>query len=751
MTTMTRTRHLLPGLRPEPLASYLAGLGLIRVLGEQADKDATAAWTPDGLALTTGVADIAGWLADEYRPMPVVSPWNGGSGFGAKDKEPLRRLGSLRGDPSPRLASLNAAIEAADAVMARARERGWITDDSIDKKHKPALVLELRNSCPDELLPWIDAAIVLTDDKAFFPPILGTGGNDGRLEFSTNFHQQLIELIGSASGKERSRVLAAAHDLLSGAQQAALSDVPIGQFDPGGAGGPGSSRFGAAGSLANPWSYVLTVEGAALFAASAVRRNQHAAGDAAMPFTVYSCPDGSDSGAAGESKTAHGELWAPVWHADFTLAEIRQLFAEARASWRGRPARRAVDFYAATRTLGVTRGVDEFTRYGLQQRNGLSFTAVPLDRVVVAERPAVRLSAQVEDWVTRLGGSEASTAVTQAHRGFQRAHLEFARDGGALALARMLAALTSLEMAVGRSGRAREAVGVRFAPAAAPFLDVLRALGGPGRGGAEFRVATGLASCATWPVKDEEPPRAMRHLLLPIDPGGQGGQPRWRHAPLVPGFGARPLAAVLADVLAWRSRTAVTDRNANGFRGVTAFPFGARVPAADLHSFASGAVDDALLDLYLRACLALNWRDADPGWAAQRPEIPVTTLALLHPFAAGFRLRGPRDEADDEKVPALSPDWATRLASGQPAQVRRVHDEAAASLRRASGWTATPGPPVRATADGARIAAALVARCLNPRAVLRMIAFDPAAEDDTTRRPAGQEEQGASPEQPQEP
>lgn len=748
MTTMTRTRHLLPGLRPEPLASYLAGLGLIRALGEQADKNATAAWTPDGLALTTGVADIAGWLADEYRPTPVVSPWNGGSGFGAKDKEPLRRLGSLRGDPSPRLASLKAAIEAADAVMARARERGWITDDSIDKKHKPALVLELRNCCPDELLPWIDAAIVLADDKAFFPPVLGTGGNDGRLEFSTNFHQQLIELIGSTSGKERSRVLAAARDLLAGSQRATLSDVPIGQFDPGGAGGPGSSRFGAAGSLANPWSYVLTVEGAVLFAASAVRRNQHAAGEAAMPFTVYSSPDGSDSGAAGEE--SHGELWTPVWHADFTLAEIRQLFAEARASWRGRPARRAVDFYAATRTLGVARGIDEFTRYGLQRRNGLAFTAVPLDRVVVAERPAVLLSAQVEDWVSRLGG-EASSAVTQAHRGFQRAHLEFARDGGAVALARMLAALTSLEMAVGRSGRAREAVGVRFAPAAAPFLEVLRGLGGPGRGGAEFRVATGLASCATWPARDEDPSRALRHLLLPVDPAGQGAQPRWRHAPLVPGFGARPLAAVLADVLAWRSRTAVTDRQANGFRGVATFPFGVKVPAADLHSFASGTLDDALLDLYLRACLALNWRDADPGWTAEGPEIPVTTLALLQPFAAGLRLHGPREEADDEKVPALSPDWATRLAAGQPAQVRRVHADAVARLRQVSGWTATPAPPAQATPDGARIAAALVPRCLNPRQALRVIAFDPAAEDDTARRPAGQEEQGASPEQSEEP
>ena len=52
-----KTRHLSPGLRPEPLASYLAGLGLIRVLGEQADPDASAAWTPDGLALTTTIED----------------------------------------------------------------------------------------------------------------------------------------------------------------------------------------------------------------------------------------------------------------------------------------------------------------------------------------------------------------------------------------------------------------------------------------------------------------------------------------------------------------------------------------------------------------------------------------------------------------------------------------------------------------------------------------------------------------------
>jgi CRISPR-associated protein Csx17 len=737
MTTTTISRHLLPGLRPEPLASYLAGLGLIRVLGEQADIDATAAWTADGLAVTTRIPDLARWLADEYKPMPVLSPWNAGSGFGSKDKEPLRRLDSIRANSTARLADLRAAIAVAEVVVGKAREAGWITEAGI--ADKAAVVLEFRNRCPDELLPWIDASIVLADDDTFFPPILGTGGNDGRLEFSTNFHQQLIDLIGSTSDKHRTRALAAARDLLDGTQLIGISEVPIGQFNPGGAGGPGSSRFGAADPLANPWSYVLTVEGVVLFAASAARRNQHAAGRAAMPFTVSQSPDGSTSGAASEE--SRGEVWTPIWRTDFTLAEIKQLFAEARASWRGRPARRAVDFYAATRTLGVTRGIDEFTRYGLQRRNGLAFAAVPLDRVVVRERPAVQLSAKIEDWVARVGGSEASTAVGEAHQGFQRAHLEFARDGGPITLAAMLAALTTLEMAVGRSGRAKDAVQVRHTPRAdGGFLKVLAEIDER-----ELRIAVGIASCATRPA--EGPSRTMRQLLLPVDPpvdpgpaGGVGSQPRWRDAPLVPGFGARPLPDVLADVMIWRSRTAASDHNANNYRGVPTFPSGIGVPAADLHALAADQLDNAKLDLYLRACLALNWRNVGSNWTAAKPDVPVTTLALLHPLAAGFRQGNPRDVPDSDRIPALAPGWATRLASARPGQVRTVHREAAARLRQAGGLTAVPEPPECAipARAGIRIAAALVPRCLSPQAALRMIAFDPDA-DGGTREDARQE------------
>jgi CRISPR-associated protein Csx17 len=692
MTTPTITRHLLAGLRPEPLASYLAGLGLIRTLGEQADPDATAAWTEAGLVITTSVPDLAAWVADSYVPTPVLSPWKDNSGFGERDKKPRRVLDQLRAHPSPRLARFRAAIELGDEVA-----RAGFAD-------KRRVVLEFRNRCPEDLLPWIDAVIVLAGEDMLFPPLLGTGGNDGHLDFSTNFHQRLVEVIVSGE-RQRTRSLTQARDLLAGTEVEQLAGAAVGQFDPGAAGGAGSSRFGAAGSLINPWAYVLLVEGTLLFAASTVRRNQHyRIGEqrAAIPFTVTASADGTDSGASGEK--SRGEVWLPIWTREFSLAEIKQLFAEARASWRGRPARRAVDFYAATRTLGVARGVDTFRRYGLHQRYGQMFAAVPLDRVQVQQKSEVRLAADVEDWVSLVRRSDASSAVSEAIRGFDTAHLAYVRDGGVLPLGRMLAALTGLEQTVGRSGRIKETIRLRRPPRADKFLSFLTGEGST----PELRIAAGIASCATLAGTGQA--RTMRQILLPVDPGG------WRQAPVVPGFGIRPLDQVLADVLSWRSRTAAGEHEQErAFRGVPTFRSGIRVPAADLHKLAAGALDRQALDLWLRACLALDWQKVSHRWEVTDAVIPVVTLGLLHPFADG--LTSPR--AGDEQPPlALRPDWAVRLAAGQ---VRTVHGEALARLRQA-GWDAVPFPAAGIATTGTALAAALVPRCQGAASVLSKIA-----------------------------
>jgi CRISPR-associated protein Csx17 len=711
----------LPGLRPTPLASYLAGLGLVRLLGEQADPDLTAAWTGDGLLLDTSVTDLAEWLVDHYRPTPVLSPWNEGSGFGAKDVEPKRRLEALRDPANPRFAPFRAAMPAATAAAQRSRAAGGT---------KERAVRELRNHCPEELLPWIDAAVVLGGDAAYFPPLLGTGGNDGRLDFSTTFHQRLLELLDPDPAARR-RSLALAVDLLAGTQAEPLAKLPIGQFDPSSAGGKGSSPFGDAESIANPWSFVLLVEGALLFAASAARRTMHGARRAAIPFTVTAAPDGSSSGAAEE--TSRGEVWAPVWDRPFAWPEIRQLFTEARATWRGRPAQRAAEFYAATRTLGVARGVGAFVRYGLHQRNGLAFVAVPTELVRVEEKRAVRLAGRLEEWVSWVRRGDPSTAVGRTVRRYDGAHLAFVRDGDPGALARLLAAVTDLEQAVGRSSRARDGVPVRRPPWAHDFLDVLAGLNLP-----ELRVAVGIASCASRAGADpaRQPARTMRQLLLPVDPDG-----RWRDAPVVAGFGLRHLPAVLADVLAWRSRTALDEQNDQQYRGAPGFRNGIPVPSADLHAFGAGRLDGPELDLLVRACLALRWDGVRQEW--EDPGLlvpPVPTLGLLQPLAAGLAVgsgagSGVRSGAGSEETPlALRPDWALRLPAGQ---VAGVHAEAVQRLRQA-GWTAVPAfdPAVPAFdpagPDGVAIAAALVPRCQKPRqALTRYLAHRTVTEKET--------------------
>jgi len=625
-------------------------------------------------------------------PTPVLSPWNEGSGFGVKDKTPKATLDKLLAMPQPRLDGYHTALPAASAVAARFR-----SEDADWSKERA--VREFRNTCPDELVPWVDATVVLANNQGYFPPLLGTGGNDGRLDFSTTFHQRLVEVLDPAPRFQR-RSLVFAADLLSGSQTERLHAAAIGQFDPAAAGGRGSSPFGGASSLVNPWGYLLLVEGALLFAASAVRRHQHGTGRAAIPFTVLTSPDGSSSGAVNEA--SRGEVWAPLWERPFTLAEVLQLFAEARATWNGRPAQRAVEFYAATRSLGVARGVDSFIRYGLHQRNGLAFVAVPVERVRVQAKPEVRLAARLEEWVARVRRADSSIAVGQVLRRFDAAHMAFARDGGPQRLGDLLAVITGLELAVGRSGRAKVAVPARRPPAAEDFLETLATAEC-----AELRVAAGIASCATRVGTDRQPARAMRHLLLPVDPAGT-----WRDSPIVPGLATRSLTAVLADVLAWRCRTAVDESDSTIFRGAPTFRHGIPVPAADLYDLALGRLDGDLLGRWLPACLALNWHGVSHEWgdADRSPDLPVATVGLLHALAAGI---APDGASSATPRLALDPSWAPRLAAGQ---VTDVHREAARRLRQA-GWEAVL-LPATTTIDGAAVAAAVVPRCRRPKSPL---------------------------------
>ena len=207
---------------------------------------------------------------------------------------------------------------------------------------------------------------------AAFPPILGTGGNDGRLDYSSNFHQRLIDVLPEL-GANPKMSRGWADDLLSGSGMTKLQSAAIGQFDGVGAGGPGSSIFGSADSRVNPWAFVLMLEGVTWFASSAARRLGETDSRAAMPF--QSSPVRTARfGAAGVLVVSCGPRVRCRHRA--TSPD----HAWARAVWQGTSAACA----DVRRSAHLRRRGSIIPAFGLLQRNGLAFVAILLDTVEVS-------------------------------------------------------------------------------------------------------------------------------------------------------------------------------------------------------------------------------------------------------------------------------------------------------------------------------------------------------------------------------
>ena len=177
----------LDGCRAEPLGSYLQGLGVWRVVVRLLDPRARAYWRAGRLVLDTAVGadELVEALHDQFTPLAIVSPWNAGSGFVPRSSNvsAARALAEVRASTGSRFAALRRAVQAADRVVASALERGWGGSGEAvwDKAHKADVIMLCRNELPDDVLPWIDAAVVLgTDDRGGLAPVysrlLGTGG-----------------------------------------------------------------------------------------------------------------------------------------------------------------------------------------------------------------------------------------------------------------------------------------------------------------------------------------------------------------------------------------------------------------------------------------------------------------------------------------------------------------------------------------------------------------------------------------------
>lgn len=732
------TRHIVPNARGRSMLHALSALGLVRVIGEQADP-AMRSWS-DGfdLHVDTTVPDLVTWLINDYVPTPVLSPWNEGSGYGVKDKQPRRSLLDLLQNDDPRYDDFRAAHVAAEPLANRFRAENWA---------KGRLVGELRSVCPDAMLPWLDAAVVLLQgDQLAFPPLLGTGGNDGRLDFSTNFHQQLLMLVG-VEGRAVERAGAWARSWLRGSSDVPLVHSAVGQFDPGASGTPNSSPWGAAESVVNPWQFVMMIEGAMLFASAPARRlsaQAERSSRVAMTFSTFGSDAGSNTGTPVEQ--SRGEVWIPWWQRPLSYAAMRRLFGEGRAVWRGNTATTSSQMYLATAARGVTPGVDGFDRYTIVRRNGLSFSAVLADSPLVTANAMVGLVEQTEDWCNQFATyGDRAQAIQLAWRRFDAARVALVRDDVQrpdLLLCAYLASITRLELAVAHSTTTRSGGFRPRTPRRAGAQELLRLATTPEFAALltdpAFRVAAAFASVRTAATNEDPAGRSMRQILLPVDPPRPGQRlEEWRADPLVDGLGTLDVIELLASVAAriavthhaelpgTRSRGGSGEGARSQLYGVTGPAHGVGIWADDLHWLVDqrpGKRIDSAHEWFL-ALLALDWTwtRGEIVWTAPRPDpvVPDPLLTALLGLRHGLGAEPPHRRAGTDSDPShdtdtdvarygLRPEWFGQLRAGH---LDRVHHSVASRLRQVGRSMVEPIAVSRDRTRGTAMAAALLPRC----------------------------------------
>jgi CRISPR-associated protein Csx17 len=361
----------------------------------------------------------------------------------------------------------------------------------------------------------------------------------------------------------------------------------------------------------NPWDFVLTIEGALLLAGSVARRlGANAAARAVFPFTAESVAVGYGSATASEETTdgSRAELWLPLWKDPAGLLELRQLFAEGRAQVGRRQARNAVEFALAACLLGVSRGIQAFTRYGFLKRNGLAFLAAPLGRVPVTPRPAARLldDPPLRSWIEQLRRACSDKTKTPARyqtalRHIDRAMFEFAVRSQTDAPADRLALLQVLR-ALGRAERTL-AGGLAFCedkfirPLSGLNPQWLLEAAPQGRAGREFRLAAALASVL---AEKGTPIGPLRTHLEEVEQKGKWAT--WKPGSTSAVWSNRPPAENLAALFLRRwLESERTEQGGLALRSQVTAPLG------DVAAFLSGDVDGHLLADLLWGLVGLDW------------------------------------------------------------------------------------------------------------------------------------------------
>ena len=621
---------------------YLKSLGIFRAVARHrngGDPGARARWDGDTFVLDTvlGRDGLAEFFASKYRPLPLVSPWNLRSGFHSSNTavEKIRqsnseRLEQYRQVISKTFCALNDVFGAGSYPCsapggdhdANSALEYKVPEKSALHKKKDEILEHARNTLPDDVIEWIDAAFVMTaSGKWTAGPILGSGGVDGKTEMSATYMKYVLECL-TGSDKDESNARSLVRNALFDSDAALRSkNMIVGPFFPGAfaafaTGPPSDDQY----TLLNPWDYILAMEGMTFFGGGVSRRGER--GYAAFPFSVKLSHAGFGTASGGENGDGKdsAEVWFPLWGMPATYGELRHVFYEGLVQSNRMPTT-GVGMAVALANYGAMRGISAFERYGMFKRKGRDHHLVSVGRIHAGDaRGGGRVIQEIEPWLdaVRAKGEQLAakkgslpSSVESALRSADDAILWYCQDRSPQRLQDVLVALGRLDRQIATSPRLK-----------------LRPLGRLSGGWLvacnthtpEYRLAASLASiyAKNYPVRcNLEPVTVPDDARKPVE---------WHAASTTVAWGRGGLVRNLVSVLGRRCVDGrgkyargvetvgvndIPDGNSATRRRDLIVPLGSRVfaPVADIVRFVEGDVDDALIHDLLLPLSAIQYRE----------------------------------------------------------------------------------------------------------------------------------------------
>jgi CRISPR-associated protein Csx17 len=583
----------LAGCTASPFGSYLKALGVLRLVSEQQDPEATGWWNGDTFQIGSTLTrdELLTFFVESYQPTPILAPWNGGSGFYPKDNK--EGIDAIASSPDSRFSDYRRAIELCRRMPEVAQGKGESEDE-----RRTTILRRCRNQLPDRAVEWLDAAVgIAADGSRSFAPVLGTGGNEGRLDYTSNFMARLAGLLIAPDKKTPVRELLA--NALFGERTSSLQMGASGQFDPGRAGGANQGPGVESDSTANPWDLILTLEGAVAWASGLYRRQGTSYRSfLCSPFTVRARAVGY--GSASSTDDARAEVWTPLWTGPARYQELRILLREGRASIDGRPAENALEFAEAACSLGIDRGIQRFVRYSLLKRRGDSYVALPAGVFPTGYRSDSDLIREFQKFFGAFTARDLPKGAEDLRRNIEAAIYQVLLSGGT---ARMRELMTAL-------GRMLRRVATTSTDWPWPKLRLrawpwLTACGFDSE--VEVRIAASLAS--VWSSE-------AGSIADQLSRANRGFS-----------WAGSDLPQRLVSVLQRRLQLAgAADSSVNPTGGTCS------IHPADATRFLEGSVDDDLIEELLFAFVAIDWRDFQTERHPARVEVLPAYAVLKQLF-----------------------------------------------------------------------------------------------------------------------